>query len=196
MSKRELVVYGLYFEGNGIRYVGMTSNSIKRRVYEHRRCAKQGMKRPVYAWMRKYGPDNVKYIILERCNTHEELVRQEIWWIAEARRYESLMNLTDGGEAFLGWESTPEHKEALSKALKGKTRSPETRELMSQGMKGNKNCVGRKVSAETRAKMSAWQKGVPRNPIDDVTKLPKNTGQHVRWHVNRGIVKSDCLPCQ
>lgn len=59
---------------------------------------------------------------------------------------------------------TEEHRRKISEAMKGKragennpfygmTHSEETRRKLSDVMKGNKNCVGRKISEETRQKI-------------------------------------------
>jgi hypothetical protein len=54
---------------------------------------------------------------------------------------------------------TEEHKQKISKALKGKTISKELIEKLRQSAIGNKHCLGKKASLETRLKMSALRKG-------------------------------------
>ena len=54
---------------------------------------------------------------------------------------------------------TEEHKQKISKANKGKTISKEHIEKLRQASIGNKNCLGKKASLETRLKMSALRKG-------------------------------------
>ena len=59
---------------------------------------------------------------------------------------------------------TDEHKAKISKKLKGRVFSEETKAKMSAWQKGvpKPELVGSKRTNETKAKMSAWQKGVPK----------------------------------
>lgn len=50
---------------------------------------------------------------------------------------------------------SPETREKMAAAKRGHTKSPETLQKMSDVMKGNTHLLGKKHSAETRAKMSA-----------------------------------------
>jgi hypothetical protein len=54
---------------------------------------------------------------------------------------------------------TDEHKRKISESHKGKTISKEMIEKLRQASIGNKNCLGKKASLETRLKMSKFQKG-------------------------------------
>ena len=54
---------------------------------------------------------------------------------------------------------TDEHKRKISEAHKGKTISKEMIEKLRQSAIGNKHCLGKKASLETRLKMSALRKG-------------------------------------
>jgi hypothetical protein len=57
------------------------------------------------------------------------------------------------------YKFTEEHKRKISEAHKGKTISKELIEKLRQSAIGNKHCLGKKASLETRLKMSKFQKG-------------------------------------
>ena len=156
-------------------YVGKTINTLHRRLYEHKWNADAGTKLPVYEEVRRLGSDNIRAIILDRSDDPDTLVEKEIWWIGEFRRYAPLTNQTAGGDAFLGWKSTPEHRKALSKATRGIPNTPEQNAKIAAKMKGNTRCVGRVYSEET------------------INKMRKS--QHIRFHVNLGKTKAGCEFC-
>lgn len=55
MTKTKYTVYGLYDsrEPARVRYIGRTGQSLKARFRQHSIACEQGMKMPVYRWMRK-----------------------------------------------------------------------------------------------------------------------------------------------
>lgn len=61
--------------------------------------------------------------------------------------------------AFLGRPRCPEAAKRAAEANRGQMRTEEQRARMSASQIGNQNAKGRKISDETRAKLSAWQVG-------------------------------------
>lgn len=100
----------------------------------------------------------------------------------------SLVNMSDGGEGHSGRKLSEAHRTALMEGKKRQVTTPESRARMSAAQKGfrarlgkknsaahnealrvanlgNKHCLGRICSAETRQKISAAKKGKPVCPI-------------------------------
>lgn len=113
------------------RYVGISCDPVKRwrngKGYEYNYL--------FYRAIKKYGWDNIKHEILFENLTLEEAKAIEkkliVEWNLTDHRYG--LNLTAGGDGIL---------------------SDSSRELMSKGSKGNKRCVGRVLSENTKAKIA------------------------------------------
>lgn len=91
--------------------------------------------------------------ILFSSENQEECFEKEMFYIAFYGR-ENLCNLTDGGRGSSGRVMSELHRQILRRP-----RSEETRAKMSAAQKGNKKTLGFKHSPETRAKVSAALKG-------------------------------------
>ena len=121
----------------------------KRRFSEHRGGA--GKQRHCCAWERALIGKGLccEATVIEERQTNEEACERERWWIAYGRRWGwPLTNHTDGGEGSCGCKPSPETREKISQANRGRKRSPETRENISRASKG------RVFSPETRQKLS------------------------------------------
>lgn len=137
------VVYAITCLLNGMKYVGQTTRTIKKRFSEHA-SAKNHLGNAI----RKYGRENFKIEVLEECETPEQLNEREIFWIAKLNcKHPNGYNVTGGGESSKGSieksltlmseiakkrAETPEGKAQLDKAReirweKEKTRPPEER---------------------------------------------------------------------
>ena len=99
----KVYIYGLYStEDEIIRYVGKTK-TIKIRMAEHRREAKENNTRPKNVWMREVyakGYD-VKLKIIEETNSDEWCEREQ-YWIAELKESNNLTNILKGGVGGMG----------------------------------------------------------------------------------------------
>ena len=84
--------------------------------------------------MNKYGVDAFIFEVIEECDEHN-VDEREKFWIKELNTRDNKhgYNLTEGGSG----------------------NSEQTRRKLSEALKGNKHCVGRIASPETRAKLSA-----------------------------------------
>lgn len=63
------------------------------------------------------------------------------------------------GSGLKGKPKTEEHKRKISEGNKGRIISAEQRQIISERNKGNKYCLGRKLSEESKHKMSEAKKG-------------------------------------
>ena len=164
-------VYALIKESDPtIRYIGWTSTTAEKRFKEHLNCKSSKRKTPVYDWMRKY--DDVTFTVLQSNLTDDEAKQLEIDLIA-SYGIDNLLNISTGGEGSRGFNHTEEHKQNMSKRLKGRKLSEEHKRKISEANKGRKRRplteeekqhlsiinTGRIVSEETRQKRSASLKG-------------------------------------
>jgi len=89
---------------NGKKYVGKTTQTLKRRINQH----KHGNIH-IDKTIRKYGWENFKVEVLEECYTVEQLNEREIFWIsALSCKHPNGYNHTDGGEGTAGLKHTYE----------------------------------------------------------------------------------------
>lgn len=138
-------------------------------------------------WMRainKYGKENVKIEVLERCNSSEELNLREAYWI---KTYNSQdLNI---GYNLLGNDTSPHAAEGQLNGMYGKKHSAETRKKLSEAAKRRppmtderrKKCgkPGVKFSEEHKAKISAALKG----------RLPSDNTMQAAWEANSKYFK-------
>ena len=135
------------------RYIGITSQPVEDRVYDHLLEARKGSRTHKSNWLRSIDED-VEVEVIEWClPMHRE--EREKYWIALFRAYGcKLTNATDGGEGSAGLNHSPEAREKISAALTGRKRSPEIREKISAAL------TGKKHSLERREKVSKSKTGV------------------------------------
>ena len=140
-----------------IRYVGRTKLDYPdKRLEIHMKDANTGKKYYIHNWIRKAqdSGDVVVARALETNLTWEESAAREIHYIAYYRSLGfDLTNMTSGGD---GAPDLPEEvRLAKSIKLKGQKRSEETRAKMSAAQKGKH---GKPCSPETKAKISLRNK--------------------------------------
>lgn len=126
----------VHFKPNGLPfYVG---KGLKPRAYSIKRPHNQRHTRT----LDKYGVSNIKVFRMP-LQTHEEAIALEVSLISSMReRGFPLVNMTEGGDGTPGFKRTPE-------------------QCAANGLRkiGNKNMVGKTLSAEARAKISKANKG-------------------------------------
>lgn len=148
--ENSFVVYGLIDPRNQqLRYVGLTTRDISRRMEQHLRNNPTG-KSHKNSWVRglKAAGLSPEVEILERCTSWEDLQESERFWIQYYRALGcALVNHTIGGEGSYGFRHTAE-----------------TRALLADLSRGNKNRVGYKCSGSTIEKMSAANLGRTHTP--------------------------------
>lgn len=153
------VIQGIYKIENRINghfYVG-SSNSIRRRWYEHRKLLLKGThSNPILqaAW-NKYGVTSFHLSILEVVDNADNLLGREAHFIEMLRPQYNINQVVDGK---IVHKHTPEAKEKIRQAKLGKKHSEQTRQMMSVSAKA------RGISDQVRTRQRAAVTGRPRPP--------------------------------
>lgn len=162
-------IYKVYMHTcpNNKVYVGLTRQPIEKRWGK----GKNYQNTPYfYNAIKKYGWDNIKHEVLFENLTKQEAEQKEIELIAlyNSSNRNFGYNIERGGKA--GYRLTPEIREKMSKAARGRPVSEETRKKRSQSLKGrvfseetkrkiSQAKIGKIVSEETKRKLSEINKG-------------------------------------
>ncbi len=150
------VVYALLDpRGNEIRYVGVTTRRLRKRLWEHVYKAKRGGRTYRECWIMSLVNLQLepRIVCLER-GEGDSWVEREQHWVGKLKAEGArLTNLTEGGEGVHGWVPHAEFREAMSRSSSGRAQSPETRRKRSESMRG------RKFSEEHRRNISIGKKG-------------------------------------
>lgn len=146
------ILYKLTFP-NGKVYIGITTESLSRRVQRHIAYARANRPYAVSAAIRKYG---------EKSFTAEHIASARNWSdLADIERlaieqYDSICptgyNMTGGGEGSYRVQPSTEKRAKISQALSGRRLSADHRRAVGLAQKG------KTISAEVRAKMSEAHK--------------------------------------
>lgn len=112
---------------NGKKYIG-------KKIYDSNANTYLGSGVALKKAIAKYGKENFKRIILEKCYTDEELSNAEIKWIEkyDAVNNKGFYNLAEGGTGGMRWKSIPH-------PMYGKHHSKETKIKMSISRSGKRN---------------------------------------------------------
>jgi group I intron endonuclease len=206
-------IYGLHTsDSDVIRYVGLTAAGINHRLRGHIIEAERGSTLPVHCWIRKHGGDSIATELLEVCDSYEDLLLAESYWISalETHVSDGGLNCTYGGEGSTGHKWSEERRAAIRGENHwnyGKPRSEEAVAKLRKTLEENPPPrgeqhwnYGRKHTDEHRKKRSDAQKG--RKKPDGWAEYSQTwlanaprTGAHMRWHVRRGIVNPECKFC-
>lgn len=158
-----MVVYKITNKHNNKCYVGITKRTIQERFGEHCENASMGAKYKLTNAIRKYGKDSFSIEIIEECETKEIAVLRETHWINTLNTYKEGYNMTLGGDGVSGangWVAWNKGKPAWNRGLKmtnapwnlGKTMSPETKAKVSAARKGKPWTEARRLAQENRAR--------------------------------------------
>lgn len=107
-----------------IRYVGQTMNGMKSRFRQHLRTAikpsdtRGNLKDlPIYRWMHKHGPENIRAVLLDRGKSPSDLDSLERFWIEKLDTFKGSdgLNLSEGGIGLQGYSHTEESKEKMKR---------------------------------------------------------------------------------
>ena len=154
-------IYIVWFP-NGKGYAGKTSLGLEHRKRGHRRAAELGCSNLLHRALRKYGMDNVEWVVEHDGVPAEDLDRLEIETIAWFGFFgPGGYNMTiggDGGATMIGAIVGEETRRRISSAHVGKVLTEEHRKKIGASLTGKKRGP---PSAETVAKMKA---AVLRNP--------------------------------
>lgn len=176
-------VYRIVHRESGVGYVGQ-SFDVERRFRHHRAAALRGGDYVLGRALRKYGVDAFDYEVIEPCDSEEEALVAERYWI---EWYGTVApngyNLTTGGES--GKVHTAESCARMTASRMGRGKGvplkPEHREKIRQAT------LGRTTTPETRKKMREARSR--RAPPSDETRARLSAAMHARWAARREAAK-------
>lgn len=140
-------IYAIQNKITGMAYVGQTANNFGDRrdsnfaKLRHNKHDNVGLQQD---W-NKYGENNYEFIVLETLEDASNIDEREKLWIADYKSKGKAFNLQSGGKGFAGLHISESAKKII-------------------GEKNRIHNLGKKASAETRAKMSATRKGRKLSP--------------------------------
>jgi len=158
-------IYAIRNVLNGKVYVGQSVN-IASRWRDHRKQLGRGRRSHLYEAMRKYGIESFQFEVLEQC-APEDLNAKEAVWMHKLQCRTLGYNIIPAGQHGRVMDATA--REAIAARLRGRKRPPEVVEKVRRAKLGDRHSeatkrllsklgIGRVVSAETRAKLSAIQR--------------------------------------
>lgn len=205
-----MIIYKATNIVSGKIYIGKTTCGLNKRKIDHLSDARRQRHNIIfYRAIRKYGEENFKWEIIDRCLFPDVLLEMEKHYIAKFNcKTPNGYNMTDGGEgvcgciktketiekiraAHLGKRLSPHHKMKISESERGeknqfygKKHSEKSKELIRQSYfkrykKENHPNFGKHLSEETRAKISASHMG---KTISEETKLKLKSTSTGRLH--------------
>lgn len=125
-----MLIYKATSKLTGLSYIGYTKDLAQRKA-AHIRTTRKKVRYDFHRAIEEQGEENFEWVILES-GVDEKIVKHtEIYYIDLHGTYRNGYNMTVGGDG----SSTP---------------STEARQKISEANKGNKYCLGRKVSDETK----------------------------------------------
>lgn len=180
-NKYRFYVYGLYIKGERRPfYIGKGTG---RRLFEHtcpRNLSKNSHKNQTIKKALREGKEIQPQLLIEFLS--EELAfKFEAEYIEQYGRRDlgtgCLTNQTDGGEGVSGTRRprSQAHKDAISRALKGKKKSEEHRKNLSRAVTGFQH------SLATRIQMSLSHTGIPRPEIQ-AKSVRTRKSKATPWH--------------
>lgn len=149
-----MLIYCILFP-NGKRYVGKTECSLEKRKKEHKHHSKKSTTR-LYNAIRKYGWNNLDWVILEECEDATVLSQKEILWIDKfsCLEKEKGYNLREGGD---GGRHSKETRRKISKANSGENNGMYGKPSWNSGKKLSKS--HREALSESHKGQEPWNKG-------------------------------------
>jgi len=110
--------YSVYKITNNITkqyYIGVDTYFPKR-LNQHKRTLLQNIHKNKHLQFsyNKYGVKNFDFELLEKCNSRDEMLNKEIYYIEEFKSFENGFNKTIGGEGSFGYKHTEEILQKMS----------------------------------------------------------------------------------
>ena len=169
-------IYKITNSISGKCYVGFSKNA-EHRFNRHISLARNGVNRRLYDSMRKHGISNFTLEIITTCDTRDEAIELEKFWIS---KLDSMMpngyNMTrggDGGNTLQGWTDA-QRTELYSRQAKtriGSTHSEITRQKISEAHRG------KVMPIEQRLRLSKTMKELGIRPPLTIGKTPWIAGK-------------------
>lgn len=206
-------LYKIENDSNAKLYIGVT-NDPARRWADHLRYAKFKVNK-LYNAMRKHGAGSFRMEVLHWCDTLDDAYELEQLIVEVVGTREKGYNTTPGGRGLGSGEQhphygkrRPEHvSEALRVANTGRIRPEHEKEKIAATMRRvlrenprpspsketrdriGRAGLGREVTPETRAKISASTKGISRGPLSEETKKKLSAKNKGRKHSPEAVEK-------
>lgn len=162
-------VYKITNTINGKCYIGKSSRDIEYRLEQHKN--NHNSRPHLQNAIKKYGINNFIFEIIEVCNTEEDCIIRERYWIEYYDSMNNGYNYTTGGEGKSGFKLSEESRRKISESSKnligeknpfyGKTHTEETK---------------RKIGEKSLGKIP-WNKGKPWS--EEVRKKIKDHSAHL-----------------
>lgn len=118
----------------------------------------------LYYSLKKYGPENHIFEIIEECSI-EQLDEREIYWIKYYKSFKDGLNLTEGGEGCKGFKRSKEMNVKHSLKMIGKTKTSLQKEKISLSLTGKirSKDFGKKISLKMKKNIPKKDK-IYKNP--------------------------------
>lgn len=175
-------VYQIVFP-NSKKYIGCTSNTLLKRINDHISSMESGLNYKIYNAMKKYGINNLKFEVLGKYKTKEEMFNAEKYYIQIFDTQINGYNITSGGEGCPGRIISDEERKNISIRQKIRfSRKEERIKLTNSVTNWRKNNPDR-VKEAIQKKLNVIQSDDYRNMMSiKMKELYKN---------NPGLVKSN-----
>ena len=196
IKELDMIIYKATNIINNKCYIGQTTKTLDTRKKQHLYAAeKKNSNFHFHNAIRKYGKENFKWETLEKIKEKEIITERESYWINYYDSYNNGYNSTEKGQQnpMLSEKVIKKHLAAVqSEQFKNKLRIKNT---------------GRRLSKETRKKLSNQKKGI-RNPMygkipgnavsvamldkdtEKVIKIFKSAAEAGRYLLEKGLTKS------
>ena len=155
METRKGIIYKATNKTNGKIYIGQTTKSLKRRIKYHKYNSKKTDNHFMRA-VKKYGTSGFDWKIICDDILKEYLDEYEIFYIDFYSSYKYYYNSDLGGKGVRGYKYSAKDRKKISDGRKGKKLSEETKRKISKALTGRKRPP---FSKETREAMSRGQRG-------------------------------------
>lgn len=161
-----MIIYRATNKINGNMYIGQTIYDLKSRIKGHDYDSKNENRSCYFQnALKKYGPENFKWEVIDECDNINRLNQLEIFYIGYYDTFENGYNLTTGGSH--GWNHTKEANKRNAESHKGKKATKETRLKMIISRTGGK----RNQQTKDKMRRSAIERN--KNP-EYINKLKSN----------------------
>jgi group I intron endonuclease len=162
---------------DGKCYIGKTLTTLEKRKRTHLVSVKNNSKYYFHQALKKYGPEEFEWSVLEDSDNNDTLCEKEQEFI---KFYKTKVpygyNLTDGGEGTSGYKLTKEQCLKISINKKGnkynlgRRHNEDIKKKMSFAKRGNQYRLGVKVSEFTKKKISIYRTGKKTGPLSEEIK--------------------------
>jgi group I intron endonuclease len=122
-KNKKMVVYCIENKLNNKKYIGITKNSLNSRINGHKYRCRLGSKTAIYDAIRALGGHNFSIYILKECESEQDLINSEIYFINELKTstdehgYNILTDKYIFSKARTGKKNTKKHKKKLSQRM-------------------------------------------------------------------------------